>query len=463
VKQTTKTNNPDLRGTVLLSADNISKFYGEGRRRIQVLRDICLDIREGEIVVVLGPSGAGKSTLLRILSGLSKPSGGRVLFRGEPHEGPNASIAIVFQTFALFPWLTVYENVEVGVLNSDLSETQRRRSILKAIDTIGLDGFEDAYPKELSGGMRQRVGFARALVVEPEILFMDEPFSTLDVLTAENLKKELLSLWAERKIPTKAVVLVTHNIDEAVTMGDRLVVMGTDPGNIRVDMPGLPLEERAKDHPEHIRMVDYLYGVMTNPSEVVAPFGPETPVAMPEAPALRPFQVLPHVEVGQITGLVERLHSANDREDIYVVGRDLNMEVDDLLPLVQALDLLGLGDVEEGDVFLTPVGVRFADAGLQERKEIFRDQARENVQLIRAILHGIESDIANRIRWDDVLEDMERQFTTEEAERQLDTAIDWGRYAELFAYDDSDGVFSRESEEYSAPPEGEEGESEAEE
>src|SRR5579871_5603291 len=325
----------------LLSAEHITKYYGEGKR-ILVLHDVSLAIREGEIVAILGPSGSGKSTLLRILAGLSAPSEGEVSSRGEPLQGLNPHVAIVFQTFALFPWLTVYQNVEVGLLNSDVPETQRRRRILEAIDVIGLDGFEDAYPKELSGGMRQRVGFARALVVQPEILFMDEPFSALDVLTGENLKKELLSLWRSRKIPTKSIVMVTHNIEEAVTMGDRLIVMGHNPGVIRVDMAGLPIAERNKEHPEHLRLVDYLYGVMTNPSGEVTPFRTETPVVKAAGEPTRAYQMLPHVPVGQVTGLVERLHADGDREDVFALGRELQMEIDDLLPLIQAIDMLNL-------------------------------------------------------------------------------------------------------------------------
>jgi NitT/TauT family transport system ATP-binding protein len=430
--------------TALLSAESVFKYYGEGSKRILVLKDVNLAIREGEIIAILGPSGSGKSSLLRILAGLSTASEGSVRFQDTVQTGPNPHVAIVFQTFALFPWLSVYQNVEVGLLNSDVPEIQRRRRILEAIDVIGLDGFEDAYPKELSGGMRQRVGFARALVVQPEILFMDEPFSALDVLTGENLKKELLSLWRSRKIPTKAIVMVTHNIEEAVVMGDRLVVMGSNPGVVRVDMPGLPVEERGKMHPEHVRLVDYLYGVMTNPKEAVAPFGGMEHVSQPVGQPTRAYQLLPHVPVGQVTGLVERLHADGDREDIYALGRELQMEVDDLLPLVQAIDMLDLGNIEEGDVYLTAAGVHFAVAGVQEEKEVFREQAVAHVQLIKHVLRLLDRSGNGRIRREAVLRELASCFSEEEAERQLDTAIDWGRYAELFAYDDQEGVFYRE-------------------
>jgi NitT/TauT family transport system ATP-binding protein len=430
--------------TALLQAEQVTKYYGEEPKRILVLQDVSLQVREGEIVAILGPSGSGKSTLLRILAGLVPPSSGSVQFHGEPQLGPNPHVAIVFQTFALFPWLTVYQNVELGLLSTEVPEIQRRRRILAAIDLIGLDGFEDAYPKELSGGMRQRVGFARALVVQPEVLFMDEPFSALDVLTAENLRKELLSLWRSRKIPTLAIVMVTHNIDEAVMMGDRIVVMGHNPGVVRVDIPGLPVEERGKERPEQVRLVDYIYGVITNPEQPAPPFRPDAPPAQPTATPLHAFQSLPHVPVGQVTGLVEHLQAHGGRMDLYALGRELQMEVDDLLPLVQAIDLLGLGDLDAGDVYLTPAGVRFAEAGVLEEKEIFREQARDNIRLIQHILEMLAAAPQGRVRSEEVLELLEGCFGAAEAERQLETAADWGRYAELFSYDDQEGLFERE-------------------
>ncbi|HKV57822.1 MAG TPA: ABC transporter ATP-binding protein, partial [Ktedonobacteraceae bacterium] len=223
-----------------------------------VLENIHVSIHSGEFVALLGPSGSGKSTLLRMLAGLIQPTTGQVYFKDQPQYGPNPHVAIVFQSFALFPWLTVLQNVEIGLESQPLTPTQRLKRALAAIDLIGLDGFEDAYPKELSGGMRQRVGFARALVVEPELLFMDEPFSALDVLTAANLRKELLGLWREQTMPTRAILLVTHNIDEAVSMADRILVLGANPGRIRVELPGLPVAERSFQSEAHTNLVDLI-------------------------------------------------------------------------------------------------------------------------------------------------------------------------------------------------------------
>src|SRR5229473_1561661 len=287
---------------VILAAEGITKYYAGKDQRILVLDNITLELREGEFVALLGPSGSGKSTLLRILAGLLPPSSGQVFFKGEPQYGPNPHVAIVFQSFALFPWLTVLQNVELGLEAQPLMPTQRLKRALAAIDLIGLDGFEDAYPKELSGGMRQRVGFARALVVEPELLFMDEPFSALDVLTAANLRKELLGLWREQSMPTQAILLVTHNIDEAVSMADRILVLGANPRRIPVGLPGLPVEQRTIQREEHTALVDLIYRIMTSPQEDIVnllanrvPQAQTGPLATPTH--TRPYQVLPHVSI----------------------------------------------------------------------------------------------------------------------------------------------------------------------
>src|SRR6202790_942195 len=261
---------------VLLEARLCCKTYEAEGKHVQstnahlVLENVQVEVHAGEFVALLGPSGSGKSTLLRILAGLLSPSSGQVFFKGGPQYGPNPHIAIVFQSFALFPWLTVLQNVELGLQSQPLTPTQRLKRALAAIDLIGLDGFEDAYPKELSGGMRQRVGFARALVVEPELLFMDEPFSALDVLTSANLRKELLGLWRAQSMPTRAILMVTHNIDESVSMADRILVLGANPGRIRVELPGLPVAQRSIQSEAHTALVDLIYRIMTSPQEDVA-------------------------------------------------------------------------------------------------------------------------------------------------------------------------------------------------
>lgn len=429
---------------VLLEAKNISKYYGQEKEHILVLDQISLDLKAGEFIALLGPSGSGKSTLLRILAGLLPPSRGEVVANGRPLRGANPQVAIVFQSFALYPWLTVLQNVELGLLSKELPAAAREEQAIKAIDLIGLDGFEHAYPRELSGGMKQRVGFARALVVEPDILFMDEPFSALDVLVAENLRHELLDLWLERKIPTRAVLMVTHNIDEAVSMADRLLVFGANPGRIRVELPGLPIAQRRSKGGAHAQLVDTIYRIMTNPQEEVAAL---LPGARPIQPAAQPaYQILPHVTIDNLTGFIERLHKLGGREDLYALARDLHMEADDLLPLAEAADLLGFADLAEGDVFLTEQGQRFAEAGVLEEKELFRAQALMSIQFLRQLVYDLRATPEHRLSEAAFLEMLEHTFSPEEARRQLDTAIDWGRYAELFGYNDDTGEFFLEDE-----------------
>ena len=441
---------------VLLEARLCSKvFETEGKHQtgaqpMLVLDKIQFQIHEGEFVALLGPSGSGKSTLLRILAGLLTPTSGQVLFKGVPQHGPNPHVAIVFQSFALFPWLTVLQNVELGLEVQPLTPTQRLKRALSAIDLIGLDGFEDAYPKELSGGMRQRVGFARALVVEPELLFMDEPFSALDVLTAANLRKELLGLWREQNMPTRAILMVTHNIDEAVGMADRILVMGANPGRIRVELPGLPLAQRTIQSEAHTNLVDLIYRIMTSPQEDIATLLPthaqeaKTGPLTPTAP--HPYQVLPHVSIGDVTGLIELVHSRGGREDLYWLGRHLQLELDDLLPLVEATDLLGLADTVEGDLVLTEEGKRFAEAGVLEEKQIFREQALAHVSILRKIVQALQAAPRHVLPEEHFLQLLETHFGEEEAQAQLETAINWGRYAELFTFQEDRGMFQLEEE-----------------
>lgn len=441
------TNRRTLRSTseVLLAANNVTKYFGNGHGQILVLDNVSLSLEAGEFVALLGPSGSGKSTLLRILAGLVQPSRGDVVAHEQPLRGTNPQVAIVFQSFALYPWLTVVQNVEVGLLAKGLGPAERRERALRVIDIIGLDGFEEAYPKELSGGMKQRVGFARALVVEPEVLLMDEPFSALDVLTAENLRHELMDLWREHKIPTRAILMVTHNIAEAVSMADRLLVFGANPGRIRVDLPGLPSATRAQQSERHAQLVDTIYQIMTNPQEEVAKLLPGERAAQ-QPVGVRPYQTLAHVSIGDLTGFLERLHALGGREDLYELAQNLQLEADELLPLAEAADILGFGDVEHGDVFLTEVGRRFAEANVLAEKELFRRQALASIELIRQIVRTLEENPDHRESEEPFLQRLERSFSPDEARRQLDTAIDWGRYAELYAFDDNAGEFFLEEE-----------------
>jgi NitT/TauT family transport system ATP-binding protein len=439
---------------VLLEARNVTKSFAskEKRRRSTslplVLDNIQLQINAGEFVAILGPSGSGKSTLLRILAGLLKPTTGQVLFKGVPQYGANPHLAIVFQSFALFPWLTVLQNVELGLQAQDLTRTQRLKLSLAAIDLIGLDGFEDAYPKELSGGMRQRVGFARALVVEPELLFMDEPFSALDVLTAANLRKELLGLWQSKSMPTRAIVMVTHNIDEAVSMADRILVLGANPGRIRCELPGLPNDQRSVQSQQHNEMADLIYRIMTSPKEDVTAILEKS---IPEAKTgplvshhTHPYQVLPHVAISDVTGLVELVQTRGGREDLYQIGRLLHLNVDDLLPIVEATDILDMAETEEGDLVLTSAGQHFAEAGVLEEKKVFRDQALSHIQILRQIVRALEGAPGHTLPEEYFLSLLDEYFDEDEAHEQLDTAINWGRYAELFSFQDDRGVFRLE-------------------
>lgn len=443
-------------GEVLLAARSIRKFFAADRT--PVLEDVTVELKAGEFVALLGPSGSGKSTLLRILSGLTEPSQGQVLVHGTPLAGVNPHVAIVFQSFALFPWLTVQQNVELGLLPLRLPETQRHARALKAIDLIGLDGFEEAFPKELSGGMRQRVGFARALVVQPEILFLDEPFSALDVLTAENLRTELQELWTERAIPTRGILMVTHNVDEAVSLADRIMIFGANPGRIRVELEGVPLADRRRKTPLRAQLVDTIYQVMTNPeldaTALVAEHRARGVVARPHTDSgrRRRYQVLPDVSTDDLIGLVQYLAGLGGQVDLLALSRDLQMEADDLLPLIEAADLLGLADLREREVVVTALGRRFAEAPVDEQKSIFRRAAVQHLSLIRFIMRELETSPSHTADAEDILDELRHSFTGEEAQRQFETAVEWGRYAEAFTYDDTTGELRLDEEHRDTEP-----------
>jgi NitT/TauT family transport system ATP-binding protein len=403
-----------------------------------VLDGVELSLVQGQIVGLLGRTGSGKSTLLRLIAGLAQPSGGMVTYLGERVTGPAPGIAMVFQSFALFPWLTVLENVQLGLEALGLPEAEIRKRALAAIDLIGLDGYESAFPRELSGGMRQRVGFARALVVHPNILLMDEPFSALDVLTAETLRTDFLELWGEGKLPIKGVILVTHNIEEAVLMCDRILLFSTNPGRIISEIAVDLKQPRDRLNPQFRDLVEKIYVAMT--ARTPTPIGTRLPAATINT-------VLPRVSANLFAGLIETLAAApyNGRADLPVLADELHLEVDDLFPVADALQLLRLAEIEGGDIKLTDTGKQFAEMGTDDRKRLFQRQLLSYVPLaahIRHVLQERANHMAPKSRFFDELED---NMSTEDVELTLRAVIGWGRYGEVFAYDDDSGTFSLEN------------------
>lgn len=414
----------------LLELRHVQQIYASGQRRFTAVQDVNLSISEAEFVALLGPSGCGKSTLLRIITGLQRPSEGQVLYRGQPLAGVNPHATIVFQTFALFPWLTVLENVELALKARDIPASVRGPRALDLIDRVGLDGFENAYPRELSGGMRQKVGFARAMAVEPELLCLDEPFSALDVLSAESLRGELMELWMSGSIPTKAILMVSHNIEEAVLMADRIVVMNKEPGRIIADMKVELPHPRQRKADEFQKVVDEVYAMLAGHTEAEA-------IELGTAPG-EPgrTRVLPEVMIHDLAGLLEHLSELpNDRADIYRLSKELNINSNQVLSLTEAAEILGFATVEQGDIHLTSLGETYAEASILARKEIFAARIRR-LPLVRWLTAMLNTADNHALDWDVIQTALELEFPTEKAETQLDTLIDWGRYAELIAYND---------------------------
>lgn len=422
----------------LLELDGISQYYGRDRRRFNALRDIDLRLYEGEFTALLGPSGCGKSTLLRIITGLQKPTAGHVLYRNEPLRGVNPAATIVFQTFALFPWLNIRANVELALKARGVERAERTRRAEELLQRVGLEGFENAYPRELSGGMRQKVGFARAMAVEPELLCLDEPFSALDVLSARALRGELLELWTGGGIPTKAVLMVTHNIEEAVFMADRIIVMEKDPGRItaeiRVELP----HPRDMKGESFLNLVDRVYATMagqTQPEHIEFGTAPGEPGRT---------RGLPHITINDLAGFMERLGEIpGNRTDIYQLGRELKGDSDHLLRLTEAAELLGFATIAKGDITLTALGETFAEASIASRKEIFAMRIRR-LPLFQWLLSLLHSSEESSMEWNVVQRALELEFPPEEAYRQLDTAVNWGRYAMEISYDDATEILTLE-------------------
>ncbi|MGO3569067.1 MAG: ABC transporter ATP-binding protein [Serratia grimesii] len=426
-------------GTEILAVKNINHGFNKAHSEQLILNDVNLSLQAGEIVGLLGRSGSGKSTLLRIIAGLIEPTSGAVDYLGKSLNGPAKGIAMVFQTFALFPWLTVLQNVEAGLEALGVATNQRRERALAAIDLIGLDGFENAYPRELSGGMRQRVGFARALVVDPTLLLMDEPFSALDVLTAETLRTDLLDLWNQGRMPIKSVLIVTHNIEEAVFMCDRILVLSSNPGRVVAEIKVPFNHPRNRLDPLFRRLVDDVYAKMT-----------ARPMDESVKKGLKLGTRLPHVSTNLIAGLIETLAAAPyfGRADMPDIAHSLHLEVDDLFPIAEVLQFLGFADVREGDIFLTPSARTFAEYDVQARKVMFAEHLLRYLPLaalIKSVLDERPGHRAPRMRFEQELED---SLSDAAAKETLDTVINWGRYAEIFSYNDQTEFFSLEDVEF---------------
>jgi NitT/TauT family transport system ATP-binding protein len=425
----------------LVKVEGVRHTYSHGDAgKLLVLDDVYLTLNDNEIVALLGRSGCGKSTLMRIIAGLMPPSSGTVTIAGEQVAGPASQVAMVFQSFALFPWLTVLENVEIGLEAQGVAPEQRKKRALAAIDLIGLDGYESAYPKELSGGMRQRVGLARALVVNPKVLLMDEPFSTLDVLTAETLRTDLLDLWCEGRMPISSVLTVTHDIEEAVLMCDRILVFSSNPGRIvseiKVDFP----QPRTRLDPKFRQLVDDVYSLMTS-----RPAGKPTREGV--FPGTGIAMVLPRVSPNVLSGLMETVAAEpyNGRADLPALATSLQMEIDDLFPAADTLQLFRFAEVAEGDIRLTEAGKRFVQTDLDQRKRLFAQHLLTYVPLAGHIKRVLDERTAHRAPASRFRDELEDYMPEESAEQTLRAIISWARYGEAFAYDEDSGVFTLEN------------------
>ncbi|MRX11367.1 ATP-binding cassette domain-containing protein [Pseudoduganella sp. FT25W] len=415
-----------------------------------VLEGVDFTLREGEIVALLGQSGSGKSTMLRIMAGLIQADEGQVLYRGMPLYGTARGIRMVFQSFALFPWLTVQKNVELGLEAQGMAPDERARRAEKVIDLIGLSGFEGALPRELSGGMRQRVGIARALVMEPEVLLMDEAFSALDVLTGERLREEILELWQSGQIPTKAILVVSHNIEEAVMMADRVLIFASDPGRVRAELPISLPQPRKAESAEVRQLIDKVYELMTASSGRRGSGG--SGLISEREVKLQLGDRLPQAGIAHMEGILELLAEEpfNGRADLPKIAEETELTDAELLEVLNALILLGLAYLTNGDILLTELGGRYVKANNTERQEMFGKQLLEHVPLIAYICHGLQQDKSGDLPEDLFLKLLRFTLSEEEAERALRVAIEWGRYGDLFEYNFNTGVIQRPEEDEQA-------------
>ncbi len=413
-------------GKSFRSADGVAR---------SVLEGVDFRLAEGEIVALLGQSGSGKSTLLRILAGLIGVDAGGVRYRGQPLYGPARGIAMVFQSFALFPWLTVQQNVELGLEARGVEPAERARRASLAIELIGLAGFEGALPRELSGGMRQRVGIARALVVEPEVLLMDEAFSALDVLTGERLREDILQLWDAGAMPTKAMLVVSHNIEEAVLMADRVLIFASDPGRVRAELKISLPRPRDGDSLEVRALIDEVYRLMTVSAGTAGR-------PRDEAVEMHMGDRLPDADVGRMEALLEMLvdDDRGGRADLPQLAEEAELTDDELLPLAEALALLGFARLVDADLHITPLGQRYVEGAHTARQQLFGQQLLAHVPLAAHIRHSLEQEPSGELPEEPFVQLLSESLDTAVAERVLRTAIEWGRYGEVFEYNYHTGL-----------------------
>jgi NitT/TauT family transport system ATP-binding protein len=415
---------------------HVSKSYTtEGGREYKVLDQIDLAVNEGELLALLGQSGSGKSTILRCLTGLLKPTAGRVLCYGKPLDGIiNPYASIVFQTFALYPWLTVEQNVAVGLMAKRLSRSQKQVAIDKVIELIGLTRYHRSYPRELSGGMRQRVGLARALVSEPKMLCLDEAFSALDVLTAESLRHEIIALWQNEAANLKSIFMVTHNIAEAVEMATRICILFPNPGRLGLILENKLPYPREPRSPEFQRLVTTIHETITTLSLPDQPPEPPPAPGQPVSRARRRIESIPLVSVGQIVGLVSILHERPELANIYDISDEIEKDFGETIAIVKAAEILELVDTPKNEVQLTALGRRFHEARRAERQKIFSEQIYK-LRLFHIILAYLE--VSKEVDAERVLQDIAHALPHDNPEKVLQTMIAWGRYAGIMDYDPS--------------------------
>jgi NitT/TauT family transport system ATP-binding protein len=427
----------------------IEMRFGEGDEKMKILEDINLGVRENDVMALLGPSGCGKSTIMRILSGLIQPTSGIVKFRGKVLDGVNPGVAMVFQNFALFPWLSVRENILLGLENATYPNEEKERRFQKSIEMVGLDGYSDALPKELSGGMKQRVGIARALIMEPEILCMDEPFSALDVLTGETLRNEIGRIATDPAAGFKSLILVTHNIAEAVYLARNIVVLAAHPGRVQKIVPNPLPYPRDPATPAFQHLVSQIHAILTNSVLHDEPSVAEPEITAPETPEEAAYAPLPNVTIGEVMGLVQML--GPQPESLFALSTRLKKDFTTFLSVIKAAELIDLVETPGQSVRLTKAGLAFRNADTKQRKALMRNLLLD-LKIFKYFADRIEQAENGEVTEEEAVKDLTQLFPNERPKILFRHLVGWARYAELFSYDSRRAVLKRFEKEYLGKP-----------